>query len=67
MGERESLAYFNSLRVAEFAFSLLKLEGVFVHSGGAVSNASALCINCGFYASVSLQRASGTNGGQDTD
>ena len=67
VGERESVASFNSLRVSEFTFSLLKLEGVFLHLGRAVSSASALRINCGFYGSVSLWRSSGTHGDQDAD
>ena len=67
MGERESVASFNSLRVSEFAFGLLKLEGGLSPFGGAVSKGSVLCINCGFYDSVSVQRASGTQGDQDAD
>ena len=67
MGERESVAYFKSPWVSEFAFGLLKLEGVFLHLGRAVSSASALRINCGFYGSVSLWRTSGTHGDQDAD
>ena len=48
MGEQESMACFKSSWVSEFAFPLLKLEGVFLRSGSAVSKASVLCSTVAF-------------------
>lgn len=66
MGERETVAYFNSLWGSKFTCGLLKLTGDFLHSVG-WSKASVLCINCDFYCSRSLPRASRIHKDQDAD
>ena len=58
--EWKSVAYFKTPWLSKFTFSLLKFEGVFLHSVRG-SRSRALCINSGFYGSRSQERATGTH------